>query len=57
MQLDENLFYLIQMIIMAASCGDQKVSMYTLTYSRVAIRFPIFTWKMSADAANPIGDL
>ncbi len=45
------------MIIKAAFGDDQEVVNVHLMYSKVAIRFPIFAWKISADPANPIGKL
>jgi hypothetical protein len=35
----------------------KRSSMYALMYSKVAIRFPISAYKISADPANPIGNL
>ncbi len=35
----------------------KSLSMYARTYSKVAIRFPISAWKLSADPENSIGNL
>ncbi len=57
MQSNKHLAKFAQVIIMAAFSDDQKVVNIALTYSKAAIRFPISAWKMSADPANPIGNL